>query len=236
MRYKQTIVGVAWAFFQPVITMVIFTIFFGSFVGVPSDGIPYPIFVFTGLILWHFFSGALSEVSGCLVANKHLITKIYFPRTLLLFGATATRLVDMVIASFVLAGLMVYYRYLPDLESIIVIPVLVLWMCIFVFGFGAFLAAVNVKYRDVRYALPFFIQSLLYVTPVIYPVSITGKYEWLLWLNPMTAIVHIARSVLLRPADIPAYGLLLSIGVTLVLVALGVRHYLKTERFFADVI
>jgi len=157
VRYKQTVIGIAWSLFQPFVTMVIFTIFFGRLANMPSDGIPYPIFVYTGLLLWQFFSGALGEISNCLITNTSIITKVYFPRLILPISATITKFVDFLLGAIILLGMMIYYNYLPSLISLIIIPLILLITFITALGFGLFLAAVNVRYRDVRYALPFFI-------------------------------------------------------------------------------
>lgn len=202
VRYKQTFIGVAWAIFQPLITMVVFTVFFGGLAKIPSDGIPYPIFVFTGLLFWQFFSTALSDTSNCLIANQAIITKVYFPRLILPLSSVMTKLVDFLIATLILVLMMLYYGFIPRVESLIVIPIVLIISFMSSVGLGLVLAAINVKYRDVRYALPFFIQMLLFVTPVIYPASIAGKYSWMLSLNPMTGAIQSARASLLETAPV----------------------------------
>lgn len=236
VRYKQTIIGILWAIFQPFMTMVVFSIFFGKFAQMPSDGIPYPIFVYTGLLLWQFFSSALSETSNCLINNQAIITKVYFPRLILPISSVATKLVDFAIASIILIGLMAYYNYLPNLAGLLIIPLLLLITFMASVGLGLFLASINVKYRDVRYALPFFIQMLLFVTPVIYPASIAGKYSWILAMNPMTGVIKAARSAILGGAPIN-WELLAISGVTcFVLLVFGIIYFKKTERYFADIV
>src|SRR3990167_5225280 len=152
IRYKQTLVGVGWALFQPFITMVIFSIFFGNFAKMPSDGIPYPIFVFVGLLLWQFFSASLSGASNSLVGNQGIITKVYFPRLLMPISSTVTQFMDFFIASGMLVILMIYYGYLPNLVGLLILPLLLLITFLISVGGGMILAAINVKYRDVRYA------------------------------------------------------------------------------------
>ncbi|MBU4347621.1 ABC transporter permease [Patescibacteria group bacterium] len=236
VRYKQTVIGILWAIFQPFMTMVVFSIFFGKFAQMPSDGIPYPIFVYTGLLLWQFFSSALSETSNCLISNQAIITKVYFPRLILPISSVATKLVDFAIASVILVGLMAYYNYLPNLAGLLIIPLLLLITFMASVGLGLFLASINVKYRDVRYALPFFIQMLLFVTPVIYPASIAGKYSWILAMNPMTGVIKAARSAILGGAPIN-WELLAISGVTcFVLLVFGIIYFKKTERYFADIV
>lgn len=236
VRYKQTFIGVAWAIFQPLITMVVFTVFFGGLAKIPSDGIPYPIFVFTGLLFWQFFSTALSETSNCLISNQAIITKVYFPRLILPLSSVMTKLVDFLIAAVILAAMMIYYGFVPQIESIVVIPVVLLISFMASVGLGLVLAAVNVKYRDVRYALPFFIQMLLFITPVIYPASIAGKYSWLLALNPMTGAIQSARASLLGTTPTNWELLGISFVACLILMFVGIYVFKKVERYFADIV
>ena len=235
VRYKQTIVGIGWAIFQPFMTMVVFSLFFGTFLKIPSDGIPYPIFVYTGLLFWQFFSTALSETSNTLVSNQAIITKVYFPRLVLPLSSVATKLVDFVVASAILAGMMVYYGYTHHLKGLLILPVLLAITFMASVGGGLFLAAINVKYRDVRYVLPYFIQILLFLTPVIYPASIAGKYSWLLAFNPMMGVIQTARATLLGATQINWILLADSFLACAVLLAIGVVYFKKTERYFADI-
>ncbi|MHB8652004.1 MAG: ABC transporter permease [Minisyncoccota bacterium] len=236
VRYKQTAIGVLWAIFQPFMTMVVFSLFFGKLLKIPSDGIPYPIFVYTGLLFWQFFSSALSETSNVLISNQSIITKVYFPRLLLPLSSVATKLVDFAIAATILAGMMVYYGYAPNLGGLLVLPLLLVITFMASVGGGLFLAALNVKYRDVRYVLPFFIQILLFLTPVIYPASIAGKYSWILALNPMMGVIQSARAALLGTAPINWILLADSFAACLVVLVIGVVYFKKVEQYFADVI
>ncbi|MEK7557927.1 MAG: ABC transporter permease [Patescibacteria group bacterium] len=236
VRYKQTAIGVAWALFQPFVTMIVFSIFFGNFAKMPSDGIPYPIFVYVGLLIWQFFSGALTETSNCLIVNQSIITKVYFPRLILPISAVLTKLVDFFIASIILIGMMIYYGYTPNLLGLLILPILLFISFLASVGGGLFLAAVNVKYRDVRYILPFFIQILMFVTPVIYPASIAGKYSWILALNPMTGVIKAAHAAILGNDPINWQLLGISFITTLILFVIGVIYFKKTERYFADII
>lgn len=236
VRYKQTTVGVLWAIFQPLATMVVFSVIFGKIAKIPSDGIPYPIFVYSGLLFWQFFSTALADTSNTLVSNAAIVTKVYFPRLLLPLADAVTKLIDFCVASTILAGLMVYYRYLPSPEGILLVPILLLITFLSASGSGLILSAINVKYRDVRYVLPFFIQMLVFVTPVIYPTSLAGKYAWLLAFNPMTGVINNARAGLLGTGPVEWVSLMFSLCISLVLFSIGVIVFKKTERIFADVV
>lgn len=235
VRYKQTAIGVLWALFQPFITMVVFSLFFGKLAKMPSDGIPYPIFVYTGLLIWQFFSGSLGEISNCLIANTSIITKVYFPRLILPISATITKFVDFLLGALILVCLMIYYGYTPNLIGLLILPLLIAITFIAALGFGLFLAAINVRYRDVRYALPFFIQTMMYVTPVIYPASIAGKYSWILALNPMTGVIKAARAALLGNAPINWTLLAISSIACIIMTIIGVIYFKKAERVFADI-
>jgi len=236
VRYKQTLVGIAWAIFQPFITMVVFSIFFGSLAKMPSDGVPYPIFVYVGLLFWQFFSTALSDTSNTLISNQSIITKVYFPRLILPISSVMTKLVDFLIATLILIGLMFYYGYMPNISGLLILPLLLLITFMASVGLGLFLASINVKYRDVRYALPFFIQIMLFLTPVIYPASIAGKYSFLLAINPMTGVIQSARAAILGTAPINWLLVEISLISTLILMILGIYVFKKTERYFADII
>jgi lipopolysaccharide transport system permease protein len=236
VRYKQTAIGILWAIFQPFITMVVFSIFFGGLAKMPSDNVPYPIFVYTGLLFWQFFSTSLTEVSNCLVSNQNIITKVYFPRLILPISTTVTKFVDFLIASVILVGLMIYYGYLPNLDGLLILPLLLLVTFMAAIGLGLFLAAINVKYRDVRYILPFFIQMMLFVTPVIYPASIAGKYSKILALNPMTGVISTARATVLSTTPVDWLLLLTSGLVCLIILVVGIIYFKKTEKQFADII
>ncbi len=236
VRYKQTSIGVLWAIFQPFMTMIVFSLFFGTLLNVPSDGVPYPIFVYTGLLFWQFFSSALSETSGVLIANQSIITKVYYPRLNLPLSSVATKFVDFDITAVNLGGMMIYYGYAPHLISVVVIPILLIVTFMAAVGGGLFLAAINVKYRDVRFVLPFFIQLLLFLTPVIYPASIAGKYSWLLAFNPMVGVIQNARAVLLGTTTINWVLIAISFIATAVLLIIGTFYFKKVERYFADII
>lgn len=236
VRYKQTAIGALWAIFQPFITMVVFSLFFGGLLKVPSDGVPYPIFVYTGLLFWQFFSSALADTSNVMITNQNIITKVYFPRLILPLSSVATKFIDFFIASFILVGMMFYYGYTPHLSGLLIIPLLLIITFMASFGLGLFMASINVKYRDVRYVLPFFIQLLMFVTPVIYPAGVLGKYSWILALNPMMGVIQSARAALLGTTILNWTLVAISLIATAVMLAIGIYTFKKTERFFADVI
>lgn len=236
VKYKQTVVGIAWAIFQPFMAMVVFSVVFGKLANLPSDGIPYPIFVYSGLLIWQFFASSLNDASNTLVANTSIVTKVYFPRLLLPIADSVTKLVDTFFAAIVLIGLMVYYGYMPGFSSILIIPLLFLIAFMAAEGAGLVLSAINVKYRDVRYILPYFMQILIFVTPVIYPTSIAGKYSWILKINPMAGVIENARAAILGTTPIDWHGLLISAGISVVLFIIGIIFFKKTERYFADVV
>ena len=236
VRYKQTAIGVAWAVFQPFMTMVVFSVFFGNLLKVPSDNIPYPIFVYTGLLFWQFFSGALSSTAGTLISNQSIITKVYFPRLILPLSAVVTELVDFAVAGLMLVVLMFYFHYTPHLIGLLILPLLLLITFLAAVGGGLFLASINVKYRDVRYVLPYFIQILLFLTPVIYPSSIAGKWSWILATNPMTGVIKAARGALLGTEPVNWLLLLISFAAVSILMVVGVYFFKKTEGYFADIV
>lgn len=237
VRYKQTAIGVLWAILQPFLMMVIFSIFFGRVAKISSGNIPYPIFVFTGLLFWNYFSTSVSSASNSLVEHENMIKKIYFPRLILPFSSALTPLVDFCVAFIVLFGIMAYYQYFPNIVGIILVPLLLLAAFFSASGIGLILSAINVKYRDVRYALPFFIQILLFVTPVIYPTNIVSpQYQWILALNPMTGIIELARASLFSSTAINPLIIMVSAASALTLFLGGIFYFRKTERFFADIV
>jgi len=235
VRYKQTALGAAWAILQPLFMMLIFTIFFGRLAGVGSSGIPYPLFALGGLVPWTFFSNAITASGNSLVGSAHLITKVYFPRLIVPAAAMLAGLVDFLLAFLLLCLLMLYYRVTLTVQ-VLFLPVLVLLTSLFSLGVGTWMSALNVKYRDVRFALPFLIQLWLFVSSVILPSSsVPPKYRWLLMLNPMSGIIEGYRSALFGlPFDWPA---LISASVLTLLVLLySIYAFARVERSFADII
>lgn len=237
VRYKQTALGVAWAIIQPLFTMLIFTLFFGKLAGIESQtgGVPYPIFAYAGLLPWMFFSNALTTSGNSLVGSAHLITKVYFPRMMIPGAAVAAGLVDFAIAFVILVILMFYYGVAPAWTALM-LPVLVMMTVVLALGMGMWLSALNVKYRDVRFALPFLLQLWMFVSPVIYPSSfLPEKYRWLLMLNPVSGIIEGYRSSLFgKPFNWPALGVSALIG--LVLLVYSSYSFKRMERSFADIV
>lgn len=237
VRYKQTFLGVAWAIFQPFMTMVVFTVFFGSLAKVPSDNVPYAVFVYTGLIFWTYYLSALTGATNCLIDNENIIKKVYFPRLVLPVSTAVTPVIDFAAALVILFGLMAYYHYVPNFWGLLAIPVMLVVATVGASGLGLFLASLNVKFRDVRYILPFFIQLLLYVTPVIYPIGlIPEKWQWLLYVNPMTGVITVARNLILGQGVLNWNYIGISVLSAIVIFFLGLAYFRKTERFFADIV
>jgi homopolymeric O-antigen transport system permease protein len=242
VRYKQTALGASWAILQPLLTMVVFTIFFGNLAGVGSDGLPYPLFSYAGLLPWTFFAQGLSQCSDSLVSSANLLRKVYFPRLVIPAASVLAVVVDFAIAFVVLLGMMVYYGVPPSRHSLLLLPLLVLAFCTSL-GVGMWLAALNVQYRDVRYVVPFFIQIWLFVTPVIYPASrVAGKLEqlgipvWIYGLNPMAGVVEGFRWALLDAGPRPGPVILASTAVAAVLLVTGAMYFRRMEKTFADVV
>jgi len=236
LRYKQAGLGAAWAIIQPLFSMIIFTLFFGRLAGVPSDGIPYPLFSFCALVPWTYFSGTLSLAGNSLVTNANLVTKVYFPRVLLPAATVISGILDFLIGSVFLVFMMIYYHAKPGWDLIFV-PLFVLNLMLLALGISMFLAAFNVRYRDVKYALPFIIQILLFVSPIIYPVSFwPAKYQKFLVFNPLAGIMEGFRACLFASHPMPWNLVLVSWLVTLVLLIAGAVYFRKTEKTFADIV
>ncbi len=235
VRYKQTLLGVAWVVMQPLLTTIIFTVFLGMLARVPSDLIPYPLFIYAGLLPWTFFSNSVLNSSNSLVGNAHLITKVYFPRIIIPAAAIGARLVDFGIAFIVLAGLMLYYGVAVT-WSILMLPVLVVLVTLFSLGFGLWVSALNVKYRDIGIALPVLIQLWTFVSPVVYPSSLVPiKWQWFYALNPLAGIIEGFRASLFN-REFSWFALAISAIVTLVLLIYSVYAFQRTEKTFADLV
>jgi len=236
VRYKQTVLGGLWAIIQPVCTMIVFTLFFGRLAKIPSDGIPYPIFVYAGLLPWTYFANTLAASGNSLVGSSHLITKIYFPRLIIPAASSLAGLLDFFIAMLVLGALMIYYHFVPSI-GILLFPVLVGLTFLCAMGVGLWLSALNVQYRDIRYVIPFLIQIWMFVSPVIYPVSmVKGKYQWLLALNPMGGVIKAYRASLLGYIPIDWFLLGLSTATIFVILVSGLFYFRRMEKHFADVV
>jgi lipopolysaccharide transport system permease protein len=237
VRYKQTVIGVAWALLRPFLTMVVFTVIFGKIAGLPSGGVPYPILVFAGMLPWQFFSNALSESSGSLVSNANLISKVYFPRLIVPAGAVIVGFVDFMISFVIMAALMVWYGFLPGIQ-ILTLPLWILLAFLAAIGPGLFITALNVKYRDFRYVIPFVVQFGLYVSPVGFRSDVVPEQWRLLYsLNPMVGVIDGFRWAICG-GEFAIYwpGFAASLAITVFFLWFGVRYFRKTERTFADVI
>ena len=236
VRYKQTALGAAWAILQPVLTMVVFTLFFGNLAKVPSDGIPYPLFSFTGLVPWTLFAYSLTESSGSLVSNQNLITKVYFPRLIIPLASVLSGLVDFAISFGVLLLLMLYYGVVPTVY-IWTVPLFVLLAIAAALSVGIWLSALNVEFRDVRYTIPFLTQLWMFVTPLAYASSLVPpRWRIVYGLNPMAGVVEGFRWALLGRTAAPSVLLAISVAVVIVLLVGGIFYFRRMERTFADVV
>jgi lipopolysaccharide transport system permease protein len=241
VRYKQTALGVLWAVFQPFVTMIVFTFIFNRIAKIESgDSTPYPIFLYVGLLLWQYYSNTLTNASNSMVANAVMIQKIYFPRLIIPATAATTGLVDLAISAVILGGMMIYYGFIPQIMGLLILPVLLASVVMFAMGVGMFLAALNVKYRDVRYAVPFFIQIMMYVTPVIYPVKMLDHHPvikvLMLWLNPISGVITNSRAGILGQGSVDWEILGISMVVSMVYFFAGLYYFRNTERYFADIV
>lgn len=236
VRYKQTALGAAWAIIQPVFMMGVFSLFFGLLAGMPSDGIPYPIFTFCALLPWQLFAHALAESSNSLVGNQNLISKVYFPRLIVPISAVLGGLVDFAIAFAILVGMLLFYGIVPGWQ-IVTLPAFILLAVLTALAVGLWLSALNVQYRDVRYTINFLTQFWLFATPVAYPSSIVPeRWRPLYGLNPMAGVVEGFRWALLNKAEPPGAMLWLSIAVVTILLLGGLYYFRRLEQFFADVV
>lgn len=236
MRYKQAFAGIAWAVIQPVVLMVIFTLFFGRFMKVPSQGIPYPLFAFTGLLPWIYFSGSVGASSQSVVMDSNLITKVYFPRLLIPLSSIVAYLLDLGVASILLLVLMMFYGFFLTWTALLT-PLFVLFAVLASLSVGIWLSALNVAYRDVRYVVPFLMQVLLFVTPVVYPADLVPeRYQWLYALNPMVGVIEGFRWALLGVGN-PPWNLMAWSGVAVVTLLIGGLFYFRrVEHYFADLV
>lgn len=235
IRYKQTVLGASWAVLQPLLTMLIFTVVFGRLAKLPSDGIPYPVYVFAGLVPWTLFANSVIAASNSLVGSNHLISKVYFPRILVPLSSVFVFALDALVASVVLVGLMLWYGYIPGL-TILLLPLVVFGVLISALGVGIFLSAFTVTYRDFRYVTPFMVQIWMFVTPVVYPASLVDeKFRWIFGLNPVAGFVEVFRWVCLgKPVD-PVI-VVMSFSLSVAIVYFAVVYFQRVERRFADVI
>ncbi|HOT90759.1 MAG TPA: ABC transporter permease [Anaerolineae bacterium] len=240
VRYRQTALGVLWVVLQPVLSMVVFSLLFGGLLKVPSGGVPYPIFAYAALLPWNYFAASFNRSSASLVGSAHLITKVYFPRLVIPISGVLSGLVDFAVAFIVLIGMMAFYSITPT-PAVVLLPAFILLAMVTALGFGLWLSALNVRYRDINYLIPYLVQVGMYLTPVIYGSSlIPERFRFLLALNPMTGVVEGFRWALLgnHLADAQPPGALfpVSIGIALAILVSGAIFFRRTERTFADII
>jgi lipopolysaccharide transport system permease protein len=237
VRYKQTAIGIAWALIRPFLTMVVFTVVFGSLAKLPSEGVPYPILVFSAMLPWQFFANALTECSNSLIGNANLISKVYFPRLIVPVSAIVVSFVDFMISGIILLGLMAWYNYVPSWR-ILMLPVFVAIAFAASIGAGLLFASLNVKYRDFRFIVPFITQIGLYISPVGFSSNIVPEqYRLLYSLNPMVGVIDGFRwSILGGDAKLYLPGFALSLGLVFLMLIIGIVYFRKMERTFADVI
>jgi lipopolysaccharide transport system permease protein len=236
VRYKQTLLGVMWAILQPLFMMLIFALFFGKLVGVPSDGIPYPLFAYAGLLPWTFFATAASASGNSVVNSANLITKVYFPRLIVPTAAVAAALVDFAITFVVLAVLMIYYG-VSLTWGLLMLPVLIVLLTVLALAFGILMSGLNVKYRDIKFALPFLIQLWFFASPIIYPTSLVpARWRWILALNPMTGIIEGFRAALFGRKDFDWHAIAISAVITFLLLVCATLSFKRMEKTFADIV
>jgi lipopolysaccharide transport system permease protein len=235
VRYRQTALGAAWAIIQPVFSMVIFSIFFGQLAKIPSDGFPYPVFTYTALLPWQLFAQSLALASNSMINSGNLISKVYFPRLVIPLSSVLASVADFAIAFLVLIGLMIYYHIVPTL-SILVLPLLLLLALVTALGVGLWLAALNVRYRDIRHALPFLIQVWMFATPVVYPSSLLSEpWRTLYGLNPMVGVIEGFRWALLG-TNPPGPMMIMSVIISVALFISGLFYFRSVEKTFADIV
>jgi lipopolysaccharide transport system permease protein len=237
VRYKQTAIGVAWSVIRPLATMLVFTVVFGTLAKLPSNGVPYPVMVYAAMLPWQFFANALSESSNALVDNANLLSKVYFPRLIVPASAVIVSLVDFLISCVILCGIMAWYRFVPDLR-ILLLPAFLLMAFLASFGAGLWLSALNVKYRDFRFVVPFLVQFGLYISPVGFSSAIVPeKWRVFYFLNPMVGVIDGFRWAILGDAfPVNWTGFLVSCLLVTLLFAGGVLFFRSVERSFADVV
>ena len=236
MRYKQTALGAAWAILQPLLTMIVFSIFFGALAGIPSGDVPYPVFTYVALVPWTFYANSVTQASSSLVDDQAILTRVYFPRLLVPTAAVLAGLVDVAIAFVVLIGLMLAYGIAPT-ATVLMVPLLIAFAATTALAVSLWLSALNVRYRDVRYTLPFIVSVWLFASPVAYPSSLVPESWRLIYgLNPMVGVVDGFRWALLGDAEAPGMSLLVSLATVAVLLTGGLIYFRRMERSFADAV
>lgn len=236
IKYKQTFLGIVWVVLQPLLATIVFSVLFGRFARIPSEGAPYPVFVYMGLLLWNYFASVLGMSTGSLVTGANLISKIYFPRLIIPVSPAITAFIDLLIGSAALAAMLFYYGVSISPLAVLAPPLILITM-VNALGFGIWAAALNVRYRDVQYMVPFLLQIWMFMTPVIYPSSMLDEgWRWLMFLNPMTGAIEALRAAILGATPLPWAGLALSASIGAVIFISGVFYFRRVERYFADVI
>jgi lipopolysaccharide transport system permease protein len=236
VRYKQTAIGVAWVVIQPLLAMLVFTLFFGRLAKMPSAGLPYPVFYYTALLPWMYFATALANATNTIVDHQRVITKVYFPRMILPLSAVLSGLVDFAIGFILLIGMMLYYHQVPTVATLL-LPFFLLLTVVTALAMGLWLSALNAIYRDVRYVVPFLVQSWLFASPVAYPSTlIPARWRWLYGLNPMAGVIEGFRWALTGHGQPPGTLVLVSAGTVLVLLVAGVVYFQKMEGTIADMV
>jgi lipopolysaccharide transport system permease protein len=239
VRYKQTVVGAAWAVLQPFLTMLIFSLFFGKLANIPSGGLPYPVFYYSALLPWMYFSSSLQNATGKIVENQNVITKVYFPRLLLPISSVVSGLVDFAISFVMFVAIMIYYRIRPG-WAILMLPIFLLLAVLTALGVGLWLSALNALYRDVRYVVPFLVQFWMFASPVVYPSSLVSakwpKWAWLYGLNPMVGVIEGFRWSLTGTGNPPGRMVLASSAAVLLVLVCGLMYFQKMETTIADVV
>ena len=237
VRYKQTVIGIAWALIRPFLTMVVFTVVFGNLAKLPSEGVPYPILVFAAMLPWQFFANSLTESSNSLIVNSNLISKVYFPRLIVPASAVIVSFVDFLISGMILLGLMAWYNFVPSWR-IVTLPLLILIAFAAAMGVGLWLASLNVQYRDFRYIVPFIVQFGLYISPVGFSSQVVPQqWRFIYSLNPMVGVIDGFRwAILGGESQIYLPGFILSLAIVVLLLWSGICYFRRMERTFADVI
>jgi lipopolysaccharide transport system permease protein len=236
VRYAQTVLGAGWAILQPVLTMLVFTVIFGRFANIPSDGVPYAVFSLAALVPWTYFSTALSGASNSLVSSTNLITKVYFPRLVIPAAPVLAGLLDFFIGMVIIVAMVLFYGLTPSPLALVIVPIVVVVMALTAAGVGSWLAALNIQYRDIRYVVPFLVQVWMYASPVVYPASVVPERFRLVYaLNPMVGVIEGLRAAFLGTGEVGWSTIGVSLGMGLLLFVGGVLYFRRVERTFADV-
>lgn len=237
VRYKQTVLGILWIILQPLVSTVVFTIIFGNFASIPSDKIPYPIFVFIGLMFWNFFSATINSSANSLISNENILKKVYFPRIMAPISSTFAHIVDLIPTIAILFCMLFYYKITPTLETVLLLPFLLLLILVTSLGAGMFLAPINAKFRDVRYILPFFIQLGMFATPVIYPTSMFGGSSQIIRIfNPIAEAIEVSRSAFFHTREMEWNIFFASFFFAVIIFLVGFYYFRSQEDTFIDIL